>query len=401
MRLLFVADGRSPTALNWISYFLAQGYEVHLASTFDCSADPRLASFNITPAAFSELKKARRTVTEASVPGKSVNRGGSLWGGAAVRARTLARQWLGPLTLPAAARRLRILIEHVQPHLVHAMRIPYEGMLAALAQPEAPLLISIWGNDFTLHAPSTPLMRFYTRLAMQRAAALHADCRRDVRLARAWGFAGREAIVLPGAGGIQLDLFTPKDDAMPGDGLLRVINPRGIRSYVRNDTFFQAIPLVLAKQPQVRFLCPTMAGDAQVLRWVDQLGIAANVELLPQQKRSEMAALFQVSQVVVSPSTHDGTPNTLLEAMACGCFPVVGDLESLREWITPGVNGLLVDAGDAPALAQAILSALEHPELRTQARKHNARLIAERAEFGAVMAEAERFYQKLTGLESV
>jgi len=118
-----------------------------------------------------------------------------------VRLRTLLRQWLGPLTLPGAARRLNEVIAAVEPELVHAMRIPYEGMLAALAQPQAPLLVSVWGNDFTLHAPSTPWMRRYTRQALQGAQALHTDCQRDLRLARAWGFsAEKPAVVLPGAG---------------------------------------------------------------------------------------------------------------------------------------------------------------------------------------------------------
>jgi glycosyltransferase involved in cell wall biosynthesis len=40
--------------------------------------------------------------------------------------------------------------------------------------------------------------------------------------------------------------------------------------------------------------------------------------------------------------------------MACGCYPVVGDIESLREWITPGVNGSLIDPGDVKALRMAV-----------------------------------------------
>jgi glycosyltransferase involved in cell wall biosynthesis len=108
-----------------------------------------------------------------------------------------------------------------------------------------------------------------------------------------------------------------------------------------------------------------------------------------------MAELFRRSQVAVSPSTHDGTPNTLLEAMACGCFPVAGDLESLREWITPGANGLLVAPGDPRALADAILLALEQPAFRQRARQHNLRLISERAEYTKVMHIAEEFYRKV------
>ena len=318
-----------------------------------------------------------------------------------VQARTLVRQWLGPLTLPGAARQLRRVITQVKPDIVHAFRIPYEGMLAALADPDAPLLVSVWGNDFTLHAPSTPLMGWYTRRALRRADALHADCQRDVRLARVWGFgADKPAVVLPGGGGIQLDVFYPANQNLDGyekpSGPEYVINPRGIRAYVRNDTFFRAVPLVLAQKPGVRFLCPTMAGDVQAQRWLEESGCASQVDLLGYRPRAAMAELYRQSSVVVSPSTHDGTPNTLLEAMACGCFPVVGDIESLREWITQGVNGLLVDPADPKALAEAILTALNQPELRQRAREQNLRLVDERAEYGKTMSRAEQFYAAIS-----
>ena len=112
---------------------------------------------------------------------------------------------------------------------------------------------------------------------------------------------------------------------------------------------------------------------------------------------SEMADLFRQAQVVVSPSEHDGSPNSLLEAMACGCFPVAGDIESIREWITHNENGLLVDPSDPRALAQAILTGLDDADLRTQAQDHNMRIIKERAEYGAVMGKAEGFYRNIVG----
>jgi hypothetical protein len=394
VRLLFVADGRSPIALNWIDYFLQQDEEVHLVSTFPCVADPRLASFTFIPVAFSELKKSpSQRAAGVSRPVKS------LWGAPAVRLRTLARQWLGPLTMSRAAQRLRTVIDQLQPDLVHAMRIPYEGMIASIAvgpgpKPNsAPLLISVWGNDFTLHAPSTPLMRHYTRLALQAASALHADCQRDVRLAQKWGFdPSKPAVVLPGAGGVQPELFYPPADPVTGPV---IINPRGVRFYVNNAAFFAAIPLVLMRHPRARVLCPSMAGEPQVLRWLDELHLAGNVELLPVQTRLQMAELFRWSRCAVSPSTHDGTPNTLLEAMACGCLPVAGDLESLREWITPGQNGLLVNPDDPVSIAQGILVALEDDTLQARAQVMNAELIDSRAEHGQVMRSARAFYRSL------
>jgi glycosyltransferase involved in cell wall biosynthesis len=315
-----------------------------------------------------------------------------------VRLRTLLRQWLGPLTLPDAARGLHEVIARLEPELVHAMRIPYEGMLAALAQPKVPLLVSTWGNDFTLHAPSTPLMRRYTRRTLQRADALHSDCYRDQRLASAWGFAANKpAIVLPGAGGVQPELFFPAGRGELDEAGSTVINPRGFRAYVQNETFFRSIPLVLAERPRAHFVCPTMAGEPQARHWLDELGIAGHVELLPTQSRPQMAELFRRARVAVSPSLHDGTPNTLLEAMACGCLPVAFDGASLREWIVPGVNGLLVQPDDPEALAQAILLALKEDNLYRRAQAYNAHLVAERASYPRVMSQAEAFYRELLG----
>jgi glycosyltransferase involved in cell wall biosynthesis len=98
---------------------------------------------------------------------------------------------------------------------------------------------------------------------------------------------------------------------------------------------------------------------------------------------------------MVSPSTHDGTPNSLLEAMACGTFPVCGDLESIREWINHGENGLLVDPTNPTALADGIVWALKDSAMRKQAAKINAQIVAERADYERNMERAKAFYQSL------
>jgi glycosyltransferase involved in cell wall biosynthesis len=399
VRLLFVADGRSPIALNWIRYFVDQGSQVHMVSTFPCEPGINLASLNVAPVAFSGM-------TAEKEKGKRKGRAQRqmFWGASMVGVRTTARQWLGPLTLRKASTRLRELIESIQPDLVHAMRIPFEGMLAAQAfdtgkfKDKLPLLVSVWGNDFTLHAPTTPLMRYYTRLTMRQADALHTDCLRDLYLARRWGFRdGHPAVVLPGGGGVQPEIFYPPSERERRARAKTpiVINPRGFRAYVRNDTFFQALPEVLAACPGVHFLCPDMFGEPRAERWIDQLGLQSNVTLLPKQSRSELAALFRKASISVSISEHDGTPNTLLEAMASGCFPIAGDIESLREWIRSGENGCLVPPGDPRALVRAIVDALESPDLRRRAAQVNQQMVAERADYSQVMGQADLFYLDL------
>jgi len=406
MRLLYIADGRSPTALNWINYFIQKGHEVHLVSTFPCAAMDGVASQQVIPVVLSNFYgqsdrdgRGRLSFLRKLMP---------------VKVRTLMRQLVTPLSFPHATTILRGVIEQIKPDLIHAIRIPYEGMITAEALkqsrtgqggPNKPVfLVSVWGNDFTLHARSTPVMAAYTRRTLQTCDALHTDCQRDRRLATRLGFETKKpAITIPGGGGVQIDVFHPRTNMQDVSerntfAPVLIINPRGIRAYVRNDTFFKAIPAVIEKNLEVHFVCPGMRGEEQAQRWVRRLGIGDMVELLRPQSRLEMAELFRQAQITLSITMHDGTPNTLLEAMACGCFPIAGDIEALREWITPGVNGLLVDPGDPKALSAAILEAMAQPEMRKQAQERNLELVRERAEYGKCMSEAEEFYLNLLGI---
>lgn len=384
MRILFYADGRSPITYNWVRHWIERGDEVHLVSSFPCETLPGLASMQVAAVAFSSTK----TVGHSSIQKK-----GLLWGAGTLRFRLLIRQWFGPLTIPAAGRALQTAVERIQPDLVHAMRIPYEGMTAAAANLKVPLLISVWGNDFTLHARSSPWMAYWTRRAMRAAHALHTDCQRDQRIAQNWGFKqGFPTLVIPGNGGINRTIFHQPVEAVAKPV---VINPRGFRSYVRNDVFFRSIPLVLKQIPDAHFLCSAMAGDNEAEDWVTRLGITHAVQLLPSLPHDQMADLFRSAAVLVSPSTHDGTPNSVLEGMACGCFPVVGRIESLQEWITPGLNGLLVDPSDANSLAQAIIAGLTDPVLRARAANENAAIIASRADYKNCMEQAADFYEQI------
>jgi glycosyltransferase involved in cell wall biosynthesis len=110
---------------------------------------------------------------------------------------------------------------------------------------------------------------------------------------------------------------------------------------------------------------------------------------------SKMAESFRRAQIIASPSIHDGTPNSLLEGIACGCFPIAGDLESIREWITLNENGLLFDSTDPQSIANAIISALESKSLRGHAAGLNQNIIASRAEYKQNMQRVEDFYRQV------
>jgi len=390
MRILFVADGRSPTTSSWLRYWIETGNSVHLVSTFPCKPLKGVDSFHVLPVAFGRMAGG-----QVKRPTEKSRRHGM----AGMRDLLLAlRYFLGPLTLIFYRRRFQTLLAEIQPELVHALRIPYEGMLASATPDEIPLIVSIWGNDLTLHAHGSFFMKRLTWKVLHRADGLIADTQRDIRLGQEWGFSGaKPTLVVPGSGGIRMKELSLSSEIQElpeelPDGLI-IVNPRGQRpGSLRQDVFFQAIPLVLAKVPEAFFICPTLQGDIEAEKWVDTLGIRSRTKLWPYLDQAQLWYLFQNSRIFVSPSIHDGTPNSFLEAMACGCFPIVGNIESMREWIQTGINGLLVDASEAHSIADAVVKAIKQPSLQLNAAKINAALVEKRAEYTSNMASAEFFY---------
>ena len=401
MHILLIADGRSPITFQWVQGLIALDYKVSLVSTFPCAQLPGIDELHIIPIAFSKLAGSQvRTVKQT--PSRLTGTRKLI-----ARFRPLVfqiRHKMGPLSIQFHEKKYKKIVSNIKPDLIHALRIPFEGMLAASTPPGIPVVVSIWGNDLTLHAYGSRSMTRATIRALKRADGLMADARRDIRLSRQWGFdQERPNLVVPGSGGINLVEINrplPDEENILPDSLNPkvplIVNPRGFRpGSVRNDIFFKAIPLVLERLPEVKFVCTAMMGQPEALRWIHRLNIVKNVRLLPYLTQQQLCDLFKRSKISISISDHDGTPNSLLEAMACGCFPIVGDIESLREWITPGVNGLLVKPDRPQALAEAIILALDSPELLEGARTMNKKLIRDRAEVGLVRAQMKVFYQRL------
>jgi glycosyltransferase involved in cell wall biosynthesis len=389
VRILFVADGRSPTTISWLSYWIDRGDEVHLISTYACDPIRGLSSIEIINTAYSSL----------SSTGKDSRKGKILR--SARGFLRVVRSNLGPLNLKSARIKYLKYLEQIHPDIVHALRIPFEGLLAQVTPKGIPLVISIWGNDITLHAKGSPIMAFATRKTLQRADALFADTRRDIRLGRLMGLSkAAQTLEIPGAGGIKFGGFDPAKfngsfpENLPDEPI--IVNPRGQRpGSLRQDKFFLAVKYYIESGSAGIFVCPSLKDDTSSRQLIKHPEIQDRVYLWPKLPQPELWYLFSKARVYASPCIHDGTPNSLLEAIALGCFPVTGNIESMKEWIVNGENGLLVDANDPRAFADAMIQAINNPALRSKAAKINADLVARRANYQQNMEAAREIYFRL------
>jgi glycosyltransferase involved in cell wall biosynthesis len=168
------------------------------------------------------------------------------------------------------------------------------------------------------------------------------------------------ALVINGSG-VDTDYFQPAP--LPNDPLVfllvaRLLKDKGIFEYA-------AAALEVRKQyPTVIFRLvgpvdpnPSAISEKQIIDWqksgvLDYLGEVRDVR-----------PCMEGCHVYVLPSYREGTPRTVLEAMATGRAIITTDAPGCRETVIDGDNGILVPVKNAAALAQAMRRLLASPEL--------------------------------------
>jgi glycosyltransferase involved in cell wall biosynthesis len=391
LRVLLVADVRSPTTWGWVDAIQSAGVVVLGVDGLPWPAHGHISANGERPGG--GVRQRLRSFAGAMPGGlRTIGKG---------------RQVAGPLLAPMKGHRLRRVVKRVKPDVVHGLRIPYESMAAVAAcPPTVPLAVSIWGNDLTHEALRTRRSSRETRRVLARADLLFADCQRDIDLAKTWGLRPTAATaVLPGGGGIDLarmaeegrTLTSRLSDVLGSESDYRlVVNARGARPYVRNEVLLEALSVMASGlDPRVRVVFVDSAHDAALRRSIECHQLGNKIIVMGKCSPGEVLSLFVRADVSVSITDQDGTPNSLLEAMAAGAIPVCSDLPSIREWIEPGSNGFLAAFNDPQSVADALRLALDLSDAERKAiRTQNGRIIAARAERGSAGKLAAEQYRK-------
>jgi len=142
--------------------------------------------------------------------------------------------------------------------------------------------------------------------------------------------------------------------------------------------------VILGEGPQRR-MYEQMAASRGLLGSVLFLGHVADV-----------SDYLQATDVYVSPSFHEGFPNALLEAMACGLPVVASRIGGVEDVIKHEVNGLLVAPGNSDELAKAVLQFLQCPEKAEEMGRQAARTIREQYAIDAVAPRYLNLYRELS-----
>ena len=290
-----------------------------------------------------------------------------------VPASDLPFQTLGvayPLWSPRAAALLRAQVEWcdaVNPH-----DCLYPGTLLALRyarRARKPLVL-------TQHAGPWPFYRSPILRAVQLAAyrtlglAVHRRVAQAVFISRAvqgW-FGARVRYPRPArfiTNGVDTSLFSFGDAAARRAARQRLDLPleRRIVLYVGRFLFMKGLPVIeaLARRDPATLFVLIGAGPLDPQRWN-----LPNVVVRPFQPQAELRDYYWAGDVLILPSTGEGFPLVVMEAMVCGT-PAIVSAETFAAW-DAGREHFLVSRStpDAVAAVLASRSALLEPDARLQ-----------------------------------
>lgn len=272
------------------------------------------------------------------------------------------------LQVPFLMLGLLIAIRKQKPKLIHAHWIIPQGLAAALAAPQAKLLVTTHGGD--LYALNNPVLKSLKRWVLRRATGISTVNSQMKQQLVGWGNRESKVHVLP----MGVDLAaaakpktTRKEHSLVVVG--RLVEKKGI------EFLLAALRQGLADSSLPKDLTLTIAGDGPIRKELEQKAAGLPVTFLGNQTQEQVRDLFAGSAIAVLPSVtaksgdQEGLPVTLLEAAAAGAFVIASDLPGINEVIRDRETGLLVPQADAGALLAALQTALSDKKLVASCQK--------------------------------
>ena len=291
------------------------------------------------------------------------------------------RNGTNPLQDLKTLRALYRLIKEEKPDKIFAYQaktVIYGGIAARMngVREVYPLIAGVGsvflGDGFKRKFIRTILVAEY-KAGMKHAPKVFFQNRDDLAEFTARGILPEEKAVMLHGSGVNVETFTPAPlPEMPGFLCIsRLIRDKGVCEYL------EAARILRRKHPEVRCVLvgpfdtnPSAIRPEELQPYIDD----GSVVYAGEQK--DVYPYLCGCTAYVVPSYHEGTPKTVLAAMASGRAIITTKAPGCRETVTDGINGYLVPIRDAEAIVNAMEKILADPA-KTAEMARTARQIAE------------------------
>jgi glycosyltransferase involved in cell wall biosynthesis len=296
---------------------------------------------------------------------------------------------LGNPNIPArlnfllSTRKLRNLIASYKPDILIGYRITSYGYLCSCTGFH-PLVLAAQNEQITYLPKPNQLRRkvleYFASKAIRKADLIHAWGNNMLPRLRELGADEKKILVMHR--GIDLAIFKPSASRR-NTGAPVFISSRALFPEYKINRIIEAFEHVLKKFPDASLRIIGDGPEKSALRnLAHSLGISGKVTFPGRLSPQEVAETLQSTDIYVSVIESEGVSSSLLEACACGVYPIVTDMPASRMLIESGRSGTLINPESTiTELAQTMILTAENTALRESAVKINIELINDRFDF--------------------
>jgi glycosyltransferase involved in cell wall biosynthesis len=167
-----------------------------------------------------------------------------------------------------------------------------------------------------------------------------------------------------------------------------------MRPEKRMDWVVRAFAKVHKFDPQAHLLLVGSGPETPRLQALAaELGVSEVSHFEPGQ--ADVAPWMQAMDIYINSSSSESFPNALLEAMACGCFPIGSRVGGIPELIAHRENGLLFDTFSEEELTDMLKLAVTDEPLRNQLRRRAVETAHEQFSMRLTLNRMEALYERL------
>ncbi len=255
----------------------------------------------------------------------------------------------------------------------------------ALSRDRRTMILTVMGGD-VLHEEQSkphPLAIWLTHLVLKRADLITVKSSHLADVLSSQGIPEDRMTRLDW--GIDGSIFKPgrcaqarQEMGLPNDSLI-VFSPRILSSFYRIDVIVRAFAQVIAKEDDAVLVISEYEAEPGYRERLEDiagsLGILDAIRFRERMTATEMATMYQSSDVVVGIPPSDGFPQTVLEAMACDIPNIVAPLVTYQEMLVADENVIFAKP-NPDDLASAILRLKQNDQLRARLVQGGAKLLA-------------------------
>jgi len=298
-------------------------------------------------------------------------------------------------------------VRSIKPDIVHGFEALGYGYALAHCGPY-PKVLTPWGNDILYDPKRSRIARFLVTRALRSANIITTNFL-ELKNRLTQDFNIPESKIRPFSWGVNPDIFHPgyteetrrlKQEINIPENARIILSPRMMKPYWGIDVIAKALPQVMRKVPDVYAVFLRGAGEEafekEIKTSLKNAGCFKSARFITRYlSPAEVAAYYNLSDVFVSCPKSDLLSISVLEGMACGCAPLLAELESYKMRVTHGKNGLFFHPGNSQDLSEKLADFFRHPEWKTTFARYNIAQTLEKDNWKKNALQLERIYHEL------